>query len=170
MSAEGHKALHNTQMLSRRNKDRRTIRLLSTLRFISIAFITLLLPTACGYFSSGKWEDDPQNWKRAWAYSKPDDVIMPHSWYWRSPHWTREEAYFFQFRWHEELFNQFVANDNMSPVESREAKPEYCFEKPRWFVPKETSAYEIWRNGASGQSWLFRDANTNELFLYACQL
>jgi hypothetical protein len=58
----------------------------------------------------------------------------------------------------------------MSRVESREAKPEYCFEKPRWFVPKETSAYEIWRNGASGQSWLFRDANTKELFLYACQL
>jgi hypothetical protein len=63
------------------------------------------------------------------------------------------------------LFNQFLANDNMSLVESREAKPEYCFEKPRWFVPKETSAYEVWRNSASGRSWLFRDANTKEKFL-----
>ncbi len=138
-----------------------------TARFLSIAFLALLLPTGCGYFSSGKWEDDPQNWKRAWGYSKPDDVVMPHSWYWRSPHWTREEAYFFQFQWHEELFNQFVANNNMSRVESREAKPEYCFEKPNWFVPKDTSAYEIWRNGTSVESWLFRDASTKELFMRA---
>src|ERR1051325_4749991 len=26
----------------------------------------------------------PQNWKRAWGYSKPNDVVMSHSWYWRS--------------------------------------------------------------------------------------
>src|SRR6266481_5089035 len=32
-----------------------------TARFLSIAFLALLLSTGCGYFSSGKWEDDPQN-------------------------------------------------------------------------------------------------------------
>src|SRR5213592_420869 len=126
-----------------------------TRRFISIGFLVFLLPAGCGYFSSGKWEDDPHNWKRAWGYSKPDDVVMPHSWYWRSPHWTREEAYFFQFLWHEELFNQLVANNNLSRVISvREAKPEYCFKKPNWFVPKDASAYEIWHDGASDKIWL----------------
>jgi hypothetical protein len=55
-----------------------------------------LLASACGYFSSGIWEDDPKNWKRAWGYSKPEEVVMPHSWYWRSPHWTREEPISFR--------------------------------------------------------------------------
>jgi hypothetical protein len=85
-------------------------------------------------------------------------------------HTGREKRHTSFSQWHEELFNQFVANNNMSRVESREAKPEYCFEKPNWFVPKDTSAYEIWRNGTSVESWLFRDASTKELFLYACQL
>ena len=137
---------------------------------ISIALLALLFAAGCGYVYSGNWEDDPKNWKRAWGYSKPHDVVMPHSWYWRSPHWSREEAYFFQFRWHEELFNQFVANNNMSRSESsREASPDYCFQKPSWFVPKDASAYDIWRS-PSVDAWLFRDAKTKELFFYACQL
>ena len=76
------------------------------LLFRSLLLSFLLLTAACGYFSSGTWEDDPKNWKRAWGSSKPDEVVMPHSWYWRSPHWSREEAYGFQFRWHNELFER----------------------------------------------------------------
>ena len=137
---------------------------------IRIAFLALLLAGGCGYVNSGKWDDDPQNWKRAWGYTKPDDVTMPHSWYWRSAHWSREEAYFFQFQWHQELFKQLVANSKMNRFESsREAKPNYCFQKPSWFASKDTSAYEIWAD-PFGDAWLFRDAETKELFFYACQL
>jgi hypothetical protein len=139
-------------------------------RSISIVFLAMFLATGCGYLFSGTWEDDPKNWKRAWGYSKPDEVVMPHSWYWRSAHWSREEAYFFEFRWHEELFDQFVTANDIRRLEStREASPGYCFEKPSWFVPKDISAYEIWRS-SSANAWLFRDANTKEVFIYACQI
>ena len=67
-------------------------------------------------------------------------------------------------------FPQFVAKNNMGRFESsREASPGYCFQKPSWFVPKDTSAYDLWRS-PSVDAWLFRDANTKELFFYACQL
>ena len=94
---------------------------------------------------------------------------MPHSWYWRSPHWTREEAYFFQFQWHEELFEKLIAN--MRPVEQSENKVDsYCFDKPAWFVPPSTAGYETWRCKAGTNCWLFREVKTKELFLYVCQL
>jgi len=145
---------------------------LSTIRrVISFALLGFLLLTGCGYASSGKWEDDPQNWKREWGYSKPNGVVMTHSWYWRSPHWSREEAFFFQFQWHEELFDQLVKNNKLTRVElSSERKPDYCFEKPGWFVPKEPSAYEIWKTRTEDDVILFRDVITKELFLYGCQV
>jgi hypothetical protein len=133
-----------------------------------------LLATGCGYFSSGTWEDDPENWKRAWGSAKPAEVVMPHSWYWRSPHWTREEAYFFQFQWQEELFKQLVASNGMRPAERTVGKPDpdpaYCVDKPGWFVPPSTAGYEIWRCDPSADCWLFRETRTKELFLYVCQL
>ena len=105
---------------------------------LNAMLLALTLPeVGCGYFSSGKWEDDPANWTRAWGYSKPDDIVMVHSWYRRSPHWTREEAYFFQFEHHEELFKQLVTNNKMSRRESAKGPEiEYCFDRPDWFAPK----------------------------------
>jgi hypothetical protein len=125
----------------------------------------------CGYFSSGKWEDDPQNWKRAWGYSKPSEIVMIHSWYWRSPHWTREEAYFFQFKWHKELFQQLVDRNGMHLSKDGSGKKiqesSFCFDKPAWFIPRLESAYEIWEGS---NCLLFKDKSANEIFLYACQL
>jgi len=94
---------------------------------------------------------------------------MPHSWYWRSPHWTREEAYFFQFQWHEELFKQLLAKNGMRPFEGSES-PGYCFGKPGWFAPPSAAGYKSWRCDSSTDCWLFREAKTKELFLYVCQL
>jgi len=145
--------------------------LITIKRVISIALLGFFLLSVFGCASSGKWEDDPQNWKREWGYSKPDSVVMTHSWYWRSPHWTREEAFFFQFQWHEVLFDQFVKNNKLTLGElSPGSKPDYCFEKPSWFVPKELSAYEIWKTHTEDDVVLFRDIATKELFLYGCQI
>lgn len=137
---------------------------------------------ACGYFAAGEWEDDPGNWGRAWGYAKPDDVTMVHSWYWRSPHWTREEAYFFQFRWHQELFDELVARNGMVRSKFGSGDPikdaSYCRDKPSWFAPKSGSSYDLWHcpSTTGTPAWvppsclLFRDNETNELFVYACQL
>ena len=141
-------------------------------RLIGLAFLTTVFIAGCGYVSSGKWEDDPENWKRAWGNSKPAEVAMPHSWYWRSPHWTREEAYFFEFEWNEQLFNQLVASNALVMRDNLSGKvtTHYCFGTPPWFLPKSESAYEIWHSPASDEIWLFRDAENKELFLYACQV
>jgi hypothetical protein len=138
---------------------------------LSLLCALSLHQAACGYFGSGKWEDDPKNWKRAWGYSKPSEVVMIHSWYWRSPHWTKEEAYFFQFKWHKELFQQLIDRNEMllwrEDSGKKIAATTFCFRKPVWFIPKPESAYDVWE---SPNSLLFKDRSTNEIFFYACQL
>jgi len=128
---------------------------------------------ACGYFRSGTWTDDPDNFARAWGYSKPNDVTMIHSWYWRSAHFTREESYFFQFRWHEELFTQLVEANRLqavNPVRGAKTERQFCFQRPAWFAPDPDDAYEIWRCGDGVNCWLFRARRSNDLYFYACQL
>jgi hypothetical protein len=140
-----------------------------------IFFILMIfLAGCCGYCSSGTWEDDQKNFKRAWGYSKPSEIEMVHSWYWRSAHFTREEAYFFQFQWHEQLFQELVSKNAMKHVEyngsSDVIAPQFCFDKPQWFIPKPIQAYQTWTCEPDADCWLFRDVDTNEIFLYACQL
>lgn len=138
---------------------------------LSLLCALSLHQAACSYFGSGKWEDDPKNWERAWGYSKPSEVVMIHSWYWRSPHWTKEEAYFFQFKGHKELFQQLIDRNEMRLWREDSGKkvtePTFCFQKPVWFIPKPESAYDVWE---SPNGLLFKDRSTNEIFFYACQL
>jgi hypothetical protein len=129
---------------------------------------------SCGYLQSGAWVDDQKNFARAWGYSKPDEINMVHSWYWRSAHFTREESYFFQFKWHDELFKQLVAANQMQPVERESAaagpEPKFCFAKPGWFAPQERETYEAWRCTENSDCWLFLDRRTKDIFIYACQM
>ena len=140
---------------------------IASLILLSVLNIHLV---GCGYFSSGKWEDDPNNWKRAWGYSKPSEIVMIHSWYCRSPHWTREEVYFFQFKWHKELFQQLVDRNDMhlcTDSGKNIQESTFCVDKPVWFIPKPESAYDIWKGS---NCLLFKEKSNNEIFLYACQL
>ena len=125
----------------------------------------------CGYFQSGTWEDDPGNFKRAWGIPPPSGIVVVHSWYCRSPHFTREESYFFQFRKNDEFLNGFVSTNNMMPdvpmTGAVIASLDYGFHKPGWFAPGKSSTYESWKGPA--ESWLFRDTGTGEFFLYVCQ-
>jgi uncharacterized membrane protein YjjB (DUF3815 family) len=58
--------------------------------------ILAVLVAGCGYVMAGTWVDGPGNWSRAFASTKPPDVSVVHSKYWRSPHWSFEFAYFFE--------------------------------------------------------------------------
>jgi len=135
---------------------------------------------SCGYFSSGQWEDDPKNLKRAWGYSKPWESLVVHSSYWRSPHWTREESYFFQFRGNDELLKQMIDSNKLRPrLASQPAllpNTAFCRDKPAWFLPKPFDRYDVWEcPDAPTPDWppsclLFKEKTSNDLFLYACQL
>jgi hypothetical protein len=68
-----------------------------TLRLQTAVLLLLaLFSVNCGYVMAGKWEDDPANWKRAFHFTKPPEVTVVHSLYWRSPHWSYEAGYFFE--------------------------------------------------------------------------
>jgi len=62
---------------------------------------------ARGNPNAGTWEDDPQNWNRAFGQDPPDDVSVVRSYYWESDHFTHEYIYFFEVKassqWQEQM-------------------------------------------------------------------
>ena len=137
----------------------------------SILCLALLLcPLGCGYFSSGTWEDDPANWERAFRSRKPDDVVVLHSKYWRSPHFTYEFQYFFEIQRNDELQKQLFAENSLVRLEGADAmsaKQRFCGEAPEWFAPKSVDEYEVWAyaDEPKGNFRVFVDKQTENLFL-----
>ena len=112
-----------------------------------IVLCSLVLAVGCGYVSSGRWDDEPENWKRAFGWTQPSHVVVVHSHYWRSPHWSYEAGYLFEIQPNDAFHTQLVREKGLRPVQSSEvlenARP--CFgECPAWFVPKALESYEIW--------------------------
>ena len=106
-----------------------------------------LLQAGCGYLMEGTWEDDPKNWKRAFDSTKPDDVIVVHSKYWRSPHWTNEFQYFFEFAPNTKLKEQLFTKNRLRRItgdEAAKAKANAFGDAPAWFAPKGVAEYDLW--------------------------
>jgi hypothetical protein len=106
-----------------------------------------MLAVACGYVRSGSWDDDPGNWHKAFRSTKPDDVVVVHSRYWRNPHWSYEAGYTFELAPNAKLREQLFAQNRLVKLEGRaaaEAK-ELCFQEcPAWFAPKSIENYDVW--------------------------
>jgi hypothetical protein len=135
-----------------------------------VALALLLTTAGCGYFKSGTWEDDPKNWKRAFRSVKPPDVVVTHSLYWRSPHWTYEFQYFFEIEPNTELREQLFRENQLRRLEgaqAQQAKENSFGEIPAWFAPKPSSAYDIWVFGDEpGRNFkVLIDKETGTLFL-----
>ncbi len=142
------------------------------MRFL-ILYLTAFL-AACA--PAGEWVDDPRNFVRAWDTPCPDGVVMLHSWYWRSSHFTREEVLFFQFGANETFRDQFIRSNAFVPVDLPGiSSGGYCRAAPSWFLPGPSSRYRAWsvpspssREGTP--PFIAEDPNTGDLFVYACQL
>jgi hypothetical protein len=107
----------------------------------------LLALVGCGYFVGGTWEDDPQNWSRAFSSTKPPDVTVIHSRYWRSRHWTYEFQYFFEIASNIKLKEQLFDKNKLRQVTGDEAtkiKKNVFGGAPSWFAPKSVTEYEVW--------------------------
>jgi hypothetical protein len=110
--------------------------------FLSVVLISLV---ACD--RSGTWNNDPQNWNRAFHSRKPKDVNVIHSRYWRSPHWTNEFEYFFEIEDNEKLKTQLFSENHLIKIEDKEAQKamvNFFGEKPEWFIPGKIVAYKIY--------------------------
>ena len=130
----------------------------------------LVLAAGCGYLKSGTWEDDPANWKKAFSSTKPDDVVVVHSRYWRSPHWSYEAGYVFEIAANaalrQQLFseNRLVKLDGPAAAESKRL----CFSQcPAWFAPKSVEHYEVWgyAEEPKGNFRVLIDRDTGAIFL-----
>ena len=141
------------------------------MKTVAIFCLALVLgPVGCGVFSSGTWEDDPGNWERAFRSKKPDDVVVLHSKYWRSPHWTYEFQYFFEVQRNGEFQKRLFTHNPLVRLQGGDAvraKRDFFGEAPDWFAPKPIDEYEIWvyADEPRGNFRLFVDKRTGHLFL-----
>ena len=137
---------------------------------IEICVFLLFGLNGCGYFSSGTWEDDPHNWERAFRSKKPDDVVVLHSWFWRSPHWSYEFQYFFEIEHNDSLEKQLFEQNKLIKLDGKDAtdaKNNYIVEPPDWFAPKAVDEYEIWvfEDEPERNFRVFVDKETGNLYL-----
>lgn len=131
---------------------------------------SLCVLVGCGYFMSGKWEDDPRNWHRAFGSVKPPDVIVLHSSYWRSPHFTFECQYFFEIQSNAALRKQLFEENRLIRMEGKqasEAKGDNFGEPPGWFAPGDTDQYEVWiyQDEPRGHFKLLIDKRAGTIFM-----
>jgi hypothetical protein len=106
-------------------------------------------------FESGEWDDDPANWRRAFGADPPPGWQVIRSRFWRSPHWSREEAYHFHVR---------------IPVSERGPLPRYqeterqeCPDPPDWLPKPDPARFEI-QHGA------LLERGSTDVYLFGCQI
>ena len=139
-------------------------------RQASLVLLLLLSVAGCGYVMAGQWEDDPKNWGRAFHSTKPPDVRVIHSRYWRSPHWSYEFQYFFDVAPNATLRAQLFREHKLRQLTGDEAervRQDAFGDRPSWFAPKEANEYEVWVfEDAPGSNFkVLIDKSSLEMFL-----
>lgn len=142
-------------------------------KILLVLFVIFL--SSCG----GTWEDDPENWERAYGVKPPSYVKINHSWFWKSAHWTYECQLFFAIDSCSQVEQTFLRENNSdslvlktdtTSISSRLTKiTDGC--KPVWFAPKSLDSYKIWTSENEWDNFvLLKDTLTGELFWTDMQL
>jgi hypothetical protein len=133
-----------------------------TIRWRILPLALLLVLPSCG----GTWSDDPGNFSRVFGFSKPQDVEVLHSYYWKSPHWTVEYSYFISLRPSPKFVTGLTSPELMTSVPPDAEVLSSCGDKPpQWFLPKSLINYEVWIPKAASGYRVFRDKADGTLFL-----
>jgi hypothetical protein len=136
---------------------------MSKIDFLLVVTLLLIL-TSCG--SSGTWEDENENWERAFGLTFPDTIEMKRSWYWRSPHWPLEQEYFFEIECSKNIEKKFLKGDDLELIDSTHYEEIKFFNnKPSWFAPKDYNKYEIWNSSEYDNYYLFIDRTNSSIFI-----
>lgn len=143
-------------------------------RLCPLLVLLTCLTAGCGYFMAGTWEDDPGNWGRAFGSTKPPDVKVVHSKYWRSPHFTYEYSYFFEIAPNAALKSQLFGQNKLKQLtgaDADNAKRDAGSSAPKWFAPKDAIAYELWVPADQPEGYLVLiDRVSGEMFMFSQQL
>lgn len=123
--------------------------------------------------NAGTWEDDPQNWNRAFNQPQPADIRVVHSKYWKSDHFTDEFAYYFELHASPEWKDAFLKKRSVQlvpPAEARSYRQNMHDDlTPAWFAPDPVENYEVWdQPGRFGSVWI--NKTNGNIFFYAIQL
>jgi hypothetical protein len=142
---------------------------------VPILVVVVIACAGCGCFTAGTWEDDPDNWERAFNSRKPDHVIVVHSRFSRFPHFTDEFEYFFHIRANSTLRDQIFQNNDLVGVEDTTEVSHYYEgggKIPGWFLPKPAGRYDAWQ--CRDISWctykVFIDRDNGDIFITDRQL
>lgn len=145
------------------------------IRIIATCVLLPLVLSGCGYLMSGTWGDNPKNWQRAFGTTKPKDVVVVHSKYWRSAHFTMEYEYFFHIKANQPRHQQFFGSNDLMRIESTNAVStslNIFSGRPKWFMEKSEEKYDAWeyRQEPKGNFRIFIDKETQDIFLADIQL
>jgi hypothetical protein len=133
-----------------------------TIRWRILSLALLLVLPGCG----GTWIDDDGNFNRVFGFSKPQDLEVLHSYYWKSPHWTVEYIYFISLKASPKFVTGLTSPELMTSVPSGAEGLRSCGDKPpKWFLPKSLTDYEVWIPKAAEGYRVFRDKADGTLFL-----
>jgi len=134
----------------------------------------LLVLTSCGYFLSGSWSNDPENWGRAFGEAKPaSGISVIHSWYMRSPHFTAEYAWFFELRLSEKVKKELISKPEFTRLNNitlNTLRRRTYQDPPRWFLPQPLSAFEVYESKNDNNFLVFVEKNGNRSFWTCFQL
>jgi hypothetical protein len=137
--------------------------------------VAVLIFCSCylsGCHKSGVWNESPENWERAFnGQSKPRDVTIYHSYYWRSPHFTYEAGYFFELSAPEKFLQDWIQYQRLvSMIPSSETFGPYPAQ-PTWFTPKPMDNYDMWvaTNSPNTNFRLFQDRASKRIFVSEAQ-
>ena len=137
---------------------------------IRIAAWALALLGVAGCRASVTWVDDPKDWARSFTLKPPEGVRLERSWYWRSPHFTREEAYDFAFTAPAEVELSLRLQNGRQPLTGDPVtalRDKSCFDRPDGFPEPGAAGFDVWvfEDGA-----LHRNRSSGRLYLSACQM
>ena len=146
-----------------------------------LVVVVLLRPDTRAFFAmqtesirhAGTWEDDPQNWHRAFSEHQPAQVKVIHSKYWRSDHFTVEFIYYFEVEATQEWRDAFLKKRGLTQVAPSVARSfranMHSDDTPGWFAPDPVELYDVWdRAGYFGSVWIVK--TNGHIFFYDMQL
>jgi len=122
---------------------------------------------------AGRWEDEPQNWYRAFHEQPPAKVKVVHSKYWRSNHFTYEFMYWFEIEAPPEWKDEFLKKRQLTQVSPSVARSfrtnTHSDDTPAWFAPDPVELYDVWdKAGYFGSVWINR--SNGHIHFYDVQL
>lgn len=130
--------------------------------------LLVVLASACG--SAGTWIDDPANWSRAFQIPQPQAVVVLHSKYWRSSHWTLEYEFFFELAPNAPFKEQLIAKymlRRLNAQQAAKARQNQFGPAPAWFAPRKAIEYEVWipDPAAASNFMILVDKKSGAMFL-----